>query len=477
MTLTYRSTAGRRLTVTEGDNNIYELSQSSGISFLQSGTGAIAEVVQTTLRRWKWVEQFGVNTSNSAAVNDAAIAIALSNGTHLKFGTGTYNFSASSVLALAADGQVVMGDGPELTIINYSGSAAILKIPDGIHAGGFRNLTVVLGSSATAIGLLVGGEAASAGMFRNLCSNLRIRAASIVAGQIGVHVEYTSGSNGPWFNDFDNIRIQGVDKPIIVSATANQNRFSNIGIEEFGSGADGYGIDCSGSNNIFLGVTFSRGGSAATTLHGFRLQGTAGYNVCVGSADLGTGELYNIGASAEANVVIGADASSGGGGTVGNANNFVWPGPGTGLSVPKIRTQGGNLVLTSSGGAIEIFAANLLSTSGGIGYGTGAGGTVTQGAGSGKATGVTLSKITGEITMDGAILNADTTVSFTLTNTTIAAGDHVVIQHVSGGTVGSYLCTAVAAAGSAAVYVRNITAGNLTEAPVLKFSVIKAVTA
>ena len=46
MTLTYRSTAGRRLTVTEGDNNIYELSQSSGISFLQSGTGAIARTVQ-----------------------------------------------------------------------------------------------------------------------------------------------------------------------------------------------------------------------------------------------------------------------------------------------------------------------------------------------------------------------------------------------------------------------------------------------
>ena len=79
--------------------------------------------------------------------------------------------------------------------------------------------------------------------------------------------------------------------------------------------------------------------------------------------------------------------------------------------------------------------------------------------------------------MDGAILNADTTVSFGLTNTSVAAGDHLIVQHVSGGTVGSYFCTAVCGGGGATIYVRNITAGNLTEAPVLKFTVIKAVTA
>lgn len=138
--------------------------------------------------------------------------------------------------------------------------------------------------------------------------------------------------------------------------------------------------------------------------------------------------------------------------------------------------------VTSSGAVVTGFvsATTSIKSSGatsGIGYATGAGGTVAQGSGSGKATGVTLNKVTGEITMDGAILNADTTVSFTLTNTAIAAGDHVLVQHVSGGTVGSYSCTAVAAAGSATIYVRNITAGNLTEAPVLKFSIIKAVTA
>ena len=109
------------------------------------------------------------------------------------------------------------------------------------------------------------------------------------------------------------------------------------------------------------------------------------------------------------------------------------------------------------------------------GYHTGQGGTVTQATD--KSTGVTLSKLTGDITMNNATLNADTTVSFTLTNTLIEANDYVMVQHVSGGTVGSYTVSAVAAAGSAVITVRNITTGNLGEAIVIKFFVQKAVVA
>ena len=109
------------------------------------------------------------------------------------------------------------------------------------------------------------------------------------------------------------------------------------------------------------------------------------------------------------------------------------------------------------------------------GYITGEGGTVTQATS--KATGVTLSKKCGQITMHNASLAADTTVSFTLTNSTIAATDLLVLNHVSGGTAGSYLLNAQAAAGSASINVRNITAGSLGEAIVIGFAVVKAVTA
>ena len=109
------------------------------------------------------------------------------------------------------------------------------------------------------------------------------------------------------------------------------------------------------------------------------------------------------------------------------------------------------------------------------GYITGEGGTVTQATS--KATAVTLSKKCGQITLHNASLAADTTVSFTLTNTTIVATDLLVLNHVSGGTAGSYLLNAQAGAGSASINVRNITAGALAEAIVIGFAVIKAVPA
>jgi len=106
------------------------------------------------------------------------------------------------------------------------------------------------------------------------------------------------------------------------------------------------------------------------------------------------------------------------------------------------------------------------------GYIVGDGGTVAQSTS--KSTAVTLSKKCGQITMNAASLAADTTVSFTLTNSTIAATDLLVLNHVSGGTVGSYLLNAQAAAGSATINVRNITAGALAEAIVIRFALVKA---
>jgi hypothetical protein len=105
---------------------------------------------------------------------------------------------------------------------------------------------------------------------------------------------------------------------------------------------------------------------------------------------------------------------------------------------------------------------------------TGQGGTVTQA--SSKSTGVTLSKKCGAITMNGAALAAGAVVSFTLTNTTIAATDVLVLNHSATGTAGAYLLNAQAAAGSAAINVTNITSGSLSEAIVISFAVVKATT-
>ena len=131
----------------------------------------------------------------------------------------------------------------------------------------------------------------------------------------------------------------------------------------------------------------------------------------------------------------------------------------------------------SRDGALALSAGGITSASatGGIGYATGAGGTVTQLTD--KATGVTLNKVTGKITMNGAALASGAIVSFVLTNSAIAAEDQINCTHHATGTFGAYILNARCAAGSATIDVTNISAGSLSEAIVIKFVLIKAVAA
>ena len=128
----------------------------------------------------------------------------------------------------------------------------------------------------------------------------------------------------------------------------------------------------------------------------------------------------------------------------------------------------------ATGTSLSVTGNIVISGTGKLGYTTGSGGTVTQATS--KATGVTLSESTGQITLNAAALASDTTVSFTLTNTVIEANDILILNHISAGTAGSYLLNAQSAAGSASINVRNITAASLSEAIVISFAVIKAVT-
>lgn len=148
-----------------------------------------------------------------------------------------------------------------------------------------------------------------------------------------------------------------------------------------------------------------------------------------------------------------------------------------------VGSNGGNPKITTSGGDLSTdvaFRGTLAITSSGatagIGYATGAGGTVTQITS--KATGVTLNTITGHITMHNAALAAATNVTFVFTNSAIGADDSIIIHHRSAGTTGAYdVWASNVAAGSCSITVRNQTAGSLSEAIVLKFSIIKGVSA
>lgn len=106
-----------------------------------------------------------------------------------------------------------------------------------------------------------------------------------------------------------------------------------------------------------------------------------------------------------------------------------------------------------------------------IGYAPEAQGAVTQLTS--KATGVTLNKSAGQITMHNASLAAGTTVLFTLTNSLLSAKDVLIVNVGSGGTSGAYWpYVANVGAGSAVIGVYNNTANPLSQAIVLNFAVI-----
>ena len=109
-----------------------------------------------------------------------------------------------------------------------------------------------------------------------------------------------------------------------------------------------------------------------------------------------------------------------------------------------------------------------------LGYITGkdVGGAVTQGTS--KATGVTLNKPTGTITTHNASLAADATVTFTVTDSEVDAGDAVHVVVKSGASTGLYTASVTAVAdGSFDISVTNVgsTAGEVVE---INYAIIRA---
>jgi hypothetical protein len=119
----------------------------------------------------------------------------------------------------------------------------------------------------------------------------------------------------------------------------------------------------------------------------------------------------------------------------------------------------------------ESVTAASVAASSELGYTAAAQGTVTQLTN--KSTAVTLNKSAGQITMNGAQLNAATNVTFTLNNSLLSANDVTILNVGSGATSGAYNCwISSKSTGSCTITVRNISAGNLSEAVVINFAVI-----
>jgi hypothetical protein len=134
----------------------------------------------------------------------------------------------------------------------------------------------------------------------------------------------------------------------------------------------------------------------------------------------------------------------------------------------------------TAGNAITFTLAMTLNSSGsllvtnaaGLGYGTGAGGTVTQATN--KSTAVTLNKPTGAITMNNAALAAGASVVFNVNNSVFAIADTVIVTPSANGNY--RLEPASSNTGVFSIRVTNVTGGSLSEALVINFAIIKGAT-
>lgn len=151
---------------------------------------------------------------------------------------------------------------------------------------------------------------------------------------------------------------------------------------------------------------------------------------------------------------------------------------GTGLVAASIPTgtQNFNVVGTLNTGANVTAGGSVTSNSpsAGVGYATGAGGAVTQLTN--KATGVTLNKVSGAITMNNSSLLSAAAVSFNVTNSTVAVTDVPQVAVATGQGGGPYEAwISAVGTGSFQVTVRNNSGGTLSDALVINFVVLKSV--
>ena len=159
-----------------------------------------------------------------------------------------------------------------------------------------------------------------------------------------------------------------------------------------------------------------------------------------------------------------------------------------GLNTQENATIGGTLSVAGATSLTTVAATSVAATAGltssgstgtGMGYATGAGGTITQITS--RTTGVTLSKLTGYIQTDTTSLAAEAAAAFTVTNTTVAIGDTVIVSIRSGSNGGNTIAfVSTVAAGSFAITVanNNAAAGTAeTGAILINFAVFKAVSA
>ena len=210
-------------------------------------------------------------------------------------------------------------------------------------------------------------------------------------------------------------------------------------------------------------------------------------DVLITNSTFGTLALVNATSITTSNLVTGVTLSGNtlaADGTDANIDINITP-KGTGeVNLTKVDIDAGSIDGTTVGATTPASVkGTTVEATTALGYAVGAGGTVVQATS--RTTGVTLNKITGQITLFAANLTQHDADEFTLTNSTIGANDVVALCIKSGvdaATRKYYQVNVVStAAGSCVISVGNIDNTTIpaagTESPVLQFVVLKGAVA
>jgi hypothetical protein len=289
-----------------------------------------------------------------------------------------------------------------------------------------------------------------------------------------------AGSNGLFLDASNNVGI-GTASP-----TAKLSFGATVGLDfatyEGSAGANKYGIGMGGAGTTpdpFRTKLYANGSEAVSiTAAGLVGIGTTTPTQKLHVSTVGSSIALFESTSATAISAVQLQSSDGNV-FVSRLNGPSSASPSTALiyttgTIPIAYSIGGTelMRLVANGTLTLNYGSLTLIGSGGLGYGTGSGGAITQITS--RTTGVTLNKTNGAITLVSAAGLA-TYQTFTVTNSTVAATDTIIVNQKSGIDKYIILVTAVAAGSFAITYAT--TGGTTTEQPVFNFSVIKAVTA
>lgn len=233
------------------------------------------------------------------------------------------------------------------------------------------------------------------------------------------------------------------------------------------SGVAGANVATAASNITDNAVVAGDGGA----------KGVQGRALFIDDASGGTVRFHANGANA---ILISPDSS-----VTGNTLNVTVDAGAGASSVANFGTVSADSVSIGRSGKTTTVNGALLgkssiksdSASAGIGYATGAGGTVTQGTS--KSTTVALDRVSGKITTHDENLASGARVTFTVENSTVASTDTPVVclSTVSGFSAASYAVRVENVKdGQFDIVLINDSGGDLAEAVALNMNIIKGVT-